>query len=196
MTYSNENSYSNDQIPQKPVTDAMKSKPHGTHNYQEYRRVLTASCGSPEFIHYWAQDGVLRILHRSSSWFHAALRFNSKNMPEDEYEYGLDYLRAVDPILREFSVFKGTVKAFVLAVSDYSAIERLFDQPADADPDVLYWAQRGIIMGLESWRHMASLILTGKMQPIEMDIPCPDLQEFMMRSESLLKRYKTTGADQ
>jgi hypothetical protein len=139
---------------------------------------------------------VFRILHRTTSWLHVHLRVNSRYVPVDEYEHGLDYLRAVDPILREFSIFKGTFEAFVLAVSDYSAIERLFEEPADADPDVLYWARRGVLLGLDSWRHMANRIITGQMEPIEMDVPYPDLHEFMKRSEQLLAQYKTAGGGQ
>jgi hypothetical protein len=196
MTYCDDHSYPSNDVPQKPVTEAMLSTAHGTHNYEEYRRVLSASSGCAEGIHFWARYGVLRILHRTSSWLHAALRFNSSNLPEDEYEHGLDYLRAVNPMQREFSEAKDTIEAFVLAVSDYAAIERLLVQPVDTDQDVLYWARRGVTLGLESWRHMTNMITTGRIQPIEMDIPCPDLTEFMERSDLLLNQYKTAGAGQ
>jgi hypothetical protein len=84
----------------------------------------------------------------------------------------------------------------VLAVTDYAAVERLLEPPADADQDVLYWARRGATLGLESWRFMVNLIITGKMQPIDMAISYPDLTEFMERSEVLLALYKAAGAGQ
>jgi hypothetical protein len=196
MTYCDDHSYPGNDVAQKPMTEAMLSKSHGTYNYGEYRRVLTVSNGSSENIHFWARYGVLRILHRTSSWLHAALRFNSSHLPVDEYEHGLDYLRAVNPIQRQFSDAKDTIEAFVLAVSDYAAIERLLEQPADTDQDVLYWARRGVTLGMESWRHMTKMILAGQMELIEMSVECPDFNEFMKRSAVLLDQYKAAGAGQ
>lgn len=194
MTYCDDHSYPGNDVAQKPVTEAMLSTAHGTHNYEEYRRVLTASSGSAESIHFWARYGVLRILHRTSSWLHAALRFNSSHLPEDEYEHGLDYLRAVNPMQREFSDAKDTIEAFVLAVTDYATIGRLLEQPVDTDQDVLYWALRGATLGMESWRHMTKMILNGQIDLSEMSVQCHDLTEFMERSEALLAQYKAAGA--
>ncbi|WP_274643863.1 hypothetical protein [Pseudomonas serbica] len=195
MTYTDARSYPGNDA-QKPVTEAMLCEPHGRHNYHEYRHVLTVSSGSAEGIHFWARYGLLRTLHRNCSWFHAALRFNSSHLAADEYEQGLDYLRTVDPLRREFFDTNATIEAFVLAITDYAAIERLLEQPADADQDVVHWAWRGVILGLESWRHMATMILAGKMEDFAITIPGTDLKAFMQRSKGLLELYKAAGAGQ
>ncbi|WP_338924241.1 hypothetical protein V0M98_32030 (plasmid) [Pseudomonas silesiensis] len=196
MTYSDDHSYPGNDVPQKPMTEAMLSTPHGTYNYEEYRHVLTVAGGSTESLHFWATYGVFRILHRTSSWWSAALRHGSQNLPADEYEHGLDYLRAVYPIIREFEGSKGSMETFVLSVSDYPAIESLLSLSSHPDSALLYWAKRGVVFGLESLRFMSNLISDGKMQPLELEFPCPDLAEFMKRSELLLKQYESVNSVQ
>lgn len=186
MTYSDDYSYASDSVPQKSVTQDMRSEPHGVHNYDEYRQVMSVAATSSENIHYWAHYGIIRTLHRRSAWTNAALRANLGQIPDDEIDLCLDYVRAVGPIFNEFHRSSNGREEFFLRVCDHTASEKLLSLDAYADQNVLHWAKIGLVEGLKSQRFMCGLIMSGEMGASLLELFDQDPAVFIERCDKLL----------
>ncbi|KZN20759.1 MULTISPECIES: hypothetical protein [Pseudomonas] len=189
MTYSNEHSYRNDAVPQKSVTDEMREYPHGVHNYDEYRQVLTVAFSNTENIHFWARHGLLRTLNRKNVWIHAHLSMGSHHVPEDEIDLCLDYAREVGPLLNEFRQARDCLDEFYRQVSDHAASEQLLSLTMHADQNLLYWAQIGLIEGIKSQRFFCEKVLAGEMDHFMVQGLNQDIGTFMDRTAKLLACY-------
>lgn len=170
---------------QKPVSLEMLSEPHGLHNYAEYREVLHASRNSQENVHFWARYGLARFLGRRCRHLSTSLRINCSSLVEDEYGQLLTFFRMASPMLVELEQRLPSAEDFALRVQDYSSLNRLLSRDLAVDDDVLHWARFGVFEGVDSWRHVSDMVLTGKMPLLELRGVTHEPETFIRHADML-----------
>ncbi|MBI6885872.1 hypothetical protein [Pseudomonas putida] len=190
MTYSDEFSYQSAECPQKPVTLEMRSEPHGRFNYDEYAHVLSVASDHSDDLSFWARWGVNQIMNRMLIWYMNELRFGGEGfLPSDEQDQALDYLRAVGPISRAAEPLKPAPLDFVGRVQDIASCERILSMTQHEDENLLYWAKKGVVLGLDGWKAMSSL--APKIIEVFADMPGekPNFEAFLPECERLLEAF-------
>lgn len=178
-------------VPQKPVSQAMMSEPHGIHNYAEYREVIDATKNRQENVFFWARYGLNRLLGRVCRQLNASLRFNCSSIADDEYDKWLCFLRVVAPMQRELEQCLPSTEDFAIRVQDYSSLNRLLSKEQASGDNVLYWARYGVFEGLESWRLMSNMVISNKIPPIELRGVTHEPEAFLRHADLLIAAHQT-----
>ena len=179
-------------VPQKPVTQAMLDEPHGLHNFAEYREVMDAVKNAPENQYFWARYGLTRYLGRRCRHLGTSLRVNCSSIAEDEFDQWLCFLRMTAPMLRELEQFLPSMEDCVLRVQDYSSLNRLLSQKQESENNVQYWARFGIFEGIDSWRHMSTMVLDGKMPLLELKGITHEPEAFIRHADLLIAEHRSS----
>lgn len=190
MTYSDDFSYQSTECPQKPVTLEMRNEPHGRFNYDEYAHVLGVASDLSDDLSFWARWGVNQTMSRALIWYMNELRIAPRgSLPHDEQDQALDYLRALGPISRAAEPLKPAPLDFVGRVQDIASCERILTMTDHEDENFLYWAKKGVVLGLDGWKAMSSL--APKLLEVFADMPGekPNFEAFLPECERLLATF-------
>jgi hypothetical protein len=176
-------------VEQKPVTDEMRTRRHGVHNVEEFRRVLAETRNKPGAISFFAFEGAYRALNDPYLWTQSHLARNTRFIPDDEVDICLDVLIHAGPLLREFGR-EASRERFLLHLNNTPACEEILGFANTSDDPLIYWAKQGLRHSLQIERMLTLNVQNGTI-PVESVVGglSPDLDLFMAESERLLDVY-------
>lgn len=177
-------------VSQKPVTEEMLRETHGRHNFAEFREVIDAASGRQENLHFWARYGLTRYLGRLCRHLGTSLRYNCSSIAIDEYEQWIHFLRVAWPMLKELETSLPGFEDYVIRVQDYTSLNRLLSQDQVLGGNVLHWARVGVFEGVDSWRHMSKMVLSGKMPMLPLRGVAHEPDAFLRHAELLLAAHR------